>query len=192
MTGVERSVRILTVCTHNRTRSVMMETLLRSMLVERLGAERVVVASAGFGPPGMPAIPEAVEAMERRGFDVSMHRSRPIDAGVLADIDLVLTAERDHVVRVASIDPAVFRRTMTLPEFLTRSADDVRAGASTEGLRARVQALTSSRTALAYLRDPIEEIADPTGTYGRTFEAAVAALEAQCSMAANLVVHAIR
>ena len=191
MTGADSPVRILTVCTHNRTRSVMMEALLRSMLTDRLGADRVVVTSAGFGPPGMPAIPEAVEAMERRGFDVSTHRSRSVDAPLLADTDLVLTAERDHVVKIASIDQAAFRRAMTLPEFITRSASEIGIGSAGAGRRAHVQTLTASRTALAYLRDPIEEIADPTGTYGRTFEAAVAALEAQCQMAATAIIGSV-
>lgn len=182
-------VRILTVCTHNRTRSVMMEALLRSMLSARLGPDGVVVTSGGFGPAGMPAISEAVEAMARRGLDVSSHRSRQVDGSVLRHSDLILTAERDHVVKIASIDPAAFRRALTLPEFVSTTS---RATGSAGTLADWVTSITSERTAMAYLRDPIEEVDDPTGTTGRTFEHAVVAIEAACSMAATAIVNASR
>jgi protein-tyrosine-phosphatase len=128
-----------------------------------------------------------VAAMARRGLDVSGHRSRKVDRAVLHDIDLVLTAERDHVVNVASIDPAAFRTAMTLPEFVGATA---RATASEGDLAGWVASLTSTRTAMAYLRDPIEEIDDPTGTAGRTFERAVIAIEASCATAASALVRA--
>ena len=51
-----RPVRILTVCSHNRTRSVMAAALLESKLNERLGAGVVLIRSSGFGPIDLPAI----------------------------------------------------------------------------------------------------------------------------------------
>ncbi len=175
--------RILTVCTHNRTRSVMMAALIGSMLDDRLGAGAVVIESAGFGPPDIPAIADAVDAMRRRGLDVSAHRSRQATAEIVRSADLILTAERDHVVRIASLDPAAFRRSMTLPEFITAASRSF----STDRGTAWVQELTGSRTAQAYLRDPIEEVDDPTGLPGRAFEAAVVDIEGQCSMAAAVI-----
>jgi protein-tyrosine-phosphatase len=178
-------LRIVTVCTHNRTRSVMMAALIGTMLHERVGPAAAVVRSAGFGPPDLPAISEAVDAMRRRGLDVSGHRSRQANAEILQSAALILTAERDHVIRIVSIDPTGFRRTMTLPEFLALAS---RADDSHDGdVREWVQGLTADRTPVDFLRDPIGEIDDPTGLSGRAFESAVVALEAQCSMAATLL-----
>jgi len=167
----------------------MMAALIGAMLDERSGPSAAVVRSAGFGPPDIPAIADAVDAMRRRGLDVSGHRSRQADREIVGSADLILTAERDHVIRIVSIDPTALRRTMTLPEFiaLASRADDAHDGA----VREWVQALTANRTAQAYLRDPIEEIDDPTGLPRRAFESAVVALEVQCSMAANLLARAL-
>ena len=145
----------------------MMAALIGSMLDERAGPGAAVVSSAGFGPPDIPAISDAVDAMRRRGLDVSGHRSRQANAEIVRPADLILTAEREHVIRIASIEPAAFRRTMTLPEFLALAsrADD----AHHEGRGATLEwvlGLTANRTAQAYLRDPIEEIDDPTGLPG--------------------------
>ena len=98
-------LRILTVCSHNRTRSVMMAALLDQLLTERLGADSVVVRSSGFGPPGLPAIDDAVRAMRRRGLDVSHHRSTTTTSALVDGADLIITAERDHVVKIAVTVP---------------------------------------------------------------------------------------
>ena len=52
-------MRILTVCTHNRTRSVLFEALLGRHLHE-CGVD-AQLASAGTGVPGFPPMPEVVE-----------------------------------------------------------------------------------------------------------------------------------
>jgi protein-tyrosine-phosphatase len=179
MSSSTAPVRVLTVCTHNRTRSVMMAALLRSE------SDRLDVRSAGFGPAGLPAIPDAVDAMRRRGLDVSSHRSAQVDGEALEWADVILTAERDHVVRIAAIEPDAFGRALTLPEFLER-LDGVRPWSSDP--RARVRELTTGRTAAQYLRDPIGEIADPTGWSPRAFEAAVVELDERCALAAAALV----
>ena len=61
------SLRILTVCSHNRTRSVMSAAMLQSMLTERLGEGAVQIRTSGVGPVDLPPIYEAVDAMRRRG-----------------------------------------------------------------------------------------------------------------------------
>jgi protein-tyrosine-phosphatase len=173
-------LRILTVCSHNRTRSVMMAALLDQLLTERLGAGGVVVRSSGFGPPGLPAIDDAVRAMRRRGLDVSHHRSTATTPALVDGADLIITAERDHVVKIASLSPAAFRRSLTLPEFLERAAVDP-AARNDGGVRTWVESLTAGRTAAGYLRDRIPEVADPTGSSPRVFEAATAEIERQCA-----------
>jgi protein-tyrosine-phosphatase len=190
-------VRILTVCSHNRTRSVMMAALLESVLADRLGEGRVVVRSSGFGPEGIPAIDDAVAAMKRRGLDVSQHRSRGTTAALVDAADVIITAERDHVVKIAALSPPAFRRTMTLPELLARGADCPLAeqdALSEPGaaVRAWVESLTAGRTAGAYLRETVPEVSDPTGSMPRAFEAAVVTIERECAEAAALLERAAR
>ncbi len=164
----------------------MMAALLESMLAERLGEEAAVqILTSGFGPVDLPPIDDAVDAMRRRGLDVSAHRSSTTTASLVDGADLILTAERGHVVKIAALSPAAFPRAMTLPEFLSAAANGSGQGVE---LRAWVQSLTHERTAGAYLRDDIPEVADPTGSSPRAFEAAVVAIELQCSeVAAHLV-----
>jgi len=96
----------------------------------------------------------------------------------------MLTAERDHLIRIASIDAAAYRHALTLPEFIGAASRSV---ADRAGFASWLQALTGSRTSLAYLRDRIEEVDDPTGLPARAFEAAAVDIEVQCSMAAAII-----
>jgi len=156
----------------------MSAALLESKLTERLGASALQLRSSGFGPVGLPPIDDAVDAMRRRGLDVSGHRSSSTTASLVDGADLILTAERDHVVKIAALSPEAFRRAMTLPEFLAAAAlgDDDADG----DLRSWVKSLTAERTAGEYLRANVPEVADPTGSMPRAFEAAVVAIEQQC------------
>jgi protein-tyrosine-phosphatase len=156
----------------------MMAALLESMLDERLGEGAVELDNSGFGPVGLPPIDDAIAAMERRGLDVSEHRSSATTVSLVDAADLILTAERDHVVKIAALSPAAFRRAMTLPEFLDASADASVGGSG--DLRSWATSLTASRTAGAYLRAAVPEVADPTGSSARAFELAVEAIEQRC------------
>jgi len=182
------SLRILTVCSHNRTRSVMMAALLESMLSERVGP--VAVRSSGFGPQGVAAIDDAVEAMKRLGLDVSEHRSRATTAALVDGADVIITAERAHVVKIAALSPSAFARAMTLPELLARAADAPPAPDGAD-VRSWVESLTAERTAGAYLREQVPEVADPTGSIPRLFEAAVVTLERQCAEASALLARVV-
>jgi protein-tyrosine phosphatase len=162
----------------------MMAALLESMLDERLDVGVVQIDTSGFGPVGLPPIDEAVAAMERRGLDVSAHRSSPTTASVVEDADLILTAERDHVVKIAALSPGAFRRALTLPEFLDACADGRGGGAGDNDLRSWAASLTEGRTAGSYLRAVVPDVADPTGSSPRAFELAVAAIEQRCREAA--------
>ena len=155
----------------------MVAAMLSAMLTERLGEGAVQIRSSGFGPVDLPAIDDAVDAMRRRGLDVSAHRSSATTASLVDGADLILTAERDHVVKIAALSPDAFRRALTLPEFL--AAADGGHGDDTD-VRSWVQLLTEERTAGKYLRAAIPEVADPTGSIPRVFEGAVVALEQQC------------
>jgi protein-tyrosine-phosphatase len=167
----------------------MIEAMLDSMLRERLGEGSVDVHSSGFGPVGLPPIDEAVEAMRRRGFDVSSHRSTATTRELVERADVILTAERQHVVKIAALSPDAFRQAMTLPEFLAAAASSASSGA--DGVRSWIRSLTEQRTASAYLREPVPEVADPTGSVSRVFEAAVVTIEQQCREVAALLVSAV-
>ncbi len=163
----------------------MMAALLESMLTERLGPDAVQIRSSGFGPVDLPAIDDAVAAMQRRGLDVSAHRSSSTTSSLVDGADLILTAERDHVVKIAALSSDAFRRALTLPEFLAAAAQGGVDGAETDAgarevLRSWVESLTGERSAGAYLRAAVPEVADPTGSPPREFEAAVAGIEQQC------------
>lgn len=172
----------------------MMAAMLRAMLDDRLGEGAVQIRSSGFGPVDLPPIDDAVDAMRRRGLDVSAHRSSTTTAVLVDGSDLILTAERDHVVKIAAMSRGAFRRAMTLPEFLAAAAaqggHDLESDTGVD-VRSWVESLTEDRTASAYLRDAVPEVADPTGSTPRAFEVAVSAIEQQCREAATyLAAHA--
>ena len=170
--------KILTVCTHNRTRSVMSMAMLQAGFDRRIGPGRVEVRSLGFGPEGRAAIGDAVDAMQRRGLDVTRHRSERVTADRLEWADLILTSEKDHVIKIASESPPAFARSFTLPEFCDRLTVDP--AAQGRSLTAWIADLSAGRRAGEYLRGRIPEVADPTGSSRRRFEAATARIEEMC------------
>ena len=176
---------ILTVCSHNRTRSVMTMAMLQRNLDGLLGAGAVVVRSLGFGPDDMPSIPDAVAAMARRGLDTSAHRSRQVTERNIEVPDLILTADVDHVIKIAAISPSAYRRSMTMPEFLELAAQ--REAPAGIGLRGWTTELTADRTARDYINAGVGEIFDPTGSSPRVFERSVVEMEEMCALAATLI-----
>lgn len=76
--------RVLILCTHNSARSQMAEGFLR-----HLTEGRVEVASAGT--QATEVRPEAIEAMRKRGIDISSHTSKTMDQFVGLPWDYVIT-----------------------------------------------------------------------------------------------------
>ena len=151
---------VLCVCTHNRTRSVLMGAFLHRQRL--LAGVPLGVRTAGFETPGLPPTAETVRRMEQAGIDVRAHRSRPVTDDDIDHADLVLTAERRHVVMIAGRRPAAFTKTFTLPEAVDRSAAHGRRSAT--DVTDWIAALDEGRPrAMAYLDATIGEIEDPTG-----------------------------
>lgn len=89
---------ILFVCTANLIRSPMAAALFRvRLMMNEPEWRRWRVDSAGtWAASGHPAAVEAQMVMQRRGLDISAHRSRPVTFELLRRYRLVLTMESGH------------------------------------------------------------------------------------------------
>lgn len=150
---------LLCVCTYNQSRSVMMGAFLRDHLAQRGIGPEVSVATAGLHGGGHPPTSYALAQLGHRGWLVHGHVSRAVDADRLADRDLVVTAERAHVVSIAGRWPHLFDRTFTLPE-LVGLLDTI--APTAVDVRARLSAARTEKS--VYLDAPeVGEIAEPGG-----------------------------
>ncbi|PZF07715.1 low molecular weight phosphatase family protein [Curtobacterium sp. MCLR17_040] len=110
------TMRILFVCSGNICRS----PLGAQVLTARLGpdAPAFVVESAGtIADDGAAMDAAAAEQSVRLGGDPSAHRSRYLTAEIVANADLVLTAERSHRAAAVSLAPRASKRTFTIKQF---------------------------------------------------------------------------
>lgn len=81
---------ILVVCTGNICRSPAAAAL----LADRLGGRNIQVHSAGLSPlTGRPVDPPVLDLMGQKGYNLSAHRARPLDAGLVREADLILVME---------------------------------------------------------------------------------------------------
>jgi protein-tyrosine phosphatase len=156
---VTRPWRFLVVCTFNQVRSVAMQAHLSAALAGRHLPSKVM--SGGFARPGMPPLPTAVAALAADGLDVAAHHSHSISARTVHGADLILTAERLHVMRLCEREPSAFHRTFTLPEFVARAeAVGPRGGQS---LQQWVATVATGRTPASFVAEQVPEVADPAG-----------------------------
>lgn len=111
---------VLVVCSANQCRSPLAGAFLaREVALHGLPVD---VVTAGFrARPGSPATRGTREAAEHLGIDLSPHRSRAVDVDLLAGADLVVGMERLHVREAVVLEPAVWRRSFTLPELVRRA-----------------------------------------------------------------------
>ncbi len=96
------AMHLLCLCTGNTCRSPMLMTLLRDALVRADRAD-VTVSSAGTAAaPGEAASNGAVAAMTRRGLSLTEHRSRPLSAVALDQVDQVWCMSSAHAAAARS------------------------------------------------------------------------------------------
>ena len=108
-------------CTANICRSAYAELMARHVLG---GDTSVEVGSAGtHGYLGHPLDEPMAAQLRARGVDPDGFRSRRLTARMVADADVVLTAETVHRQRILEDQPEVFRRVFTLGQ-LARALDD--------------------------------------------------------------------
>lgn len=155
------TLNIVTMCTHNRTRSVLMGALLGTHLAELAVEHRIF--TAGMSGDDLPATEPTVRLLAQRGIDVSSHRSSFIGDEVMAAADLVVTAEVQHVVFVGGRWQGSFARAFTLPELVQRAeAVGPRVGSTLTDWLEKVN--DGRAEGSDYMSDPaILEVADPTG-----------------------------
>ncbi len=105
---------VLFVCSGNTCRSPMAEATARWLAARARGLSLEESSRTGLrflsagtqALPGLPASEGAREALLEWGLDLSAHRSRPISAYLLQEVDLVLGMTRAHLARVQALRPA--------------------------------------------------------------------------------------
>ncbi len=102
----------------------MAEALFMSKLASRNVDDEFNVQSAGtWGEDGLPAAPEAVQALLQRGIDISQHRSRIITVDIMGKADLILTMERNHKEALVTEFPQKENQIFTLTEVVDQNYD---------------------------------------------------------------------
>jgi arsenate reductase len=94
--------RVLILCTGNSARSQMAEGLLR-----HTAGDMFEVQSAGVSPSSVR--PEAIEAMDEIGIDISRHRSKSVDEFMGQDFDYIITV-CDNAKETCPVFPGKARR----------------------------------------------------------------------------------
>lgn len=98
-------VRVLFVCLGNICRSPTAEGVFRRQVADAGLAHAIEVRSAGTHAyhVGNPADPRSLSAARRRGYDLSTHRARRVDASDFRDFDYVLAMDADNLHHLRSV-----------------------------------------------------------------------------------------
>jgi protein-tyrosine phosphatase len=116
---------ILFVCTGNQYRSPVAAAYL-TRLLQKEGLDDWRVASAGtWAVAGKPAPAAAQAAAQALGLDLAGHSTRPVDAAMLADYNLILAMEQGQKEALGIEFPAEAPRTYLLAEMLDGPPFDI-------------------------------------------------------------------
>lgn len=127
---------VLVVCTANQHRSPLAEHQLRHA-ARAAGLDWTVSSAGVYAVAGRPIDPDVAAVLGELGIQPAAHwTSRRLNAAMIEQADLVLTAERAHRAAVTALVPTAVTRTFTLLEFarsLPAEATD-RADGTPQGL----------------------------------------------------------
>lgn len=139
---------IISLCTGNAARSVMLGALLR---LER--PELVVVTAGTHVVDGQPISRRTRAGLADIGLQADDHRSRQLDPEDLPGTDVVIAMAHEHVAWMRRHHPDLADRTATIRHL----ADTLPPGA--DPLRDRVRALALA----GWTPDPAGDVIDPAG-----------------------------
>lgn len=155
--------RIVVVCTANMIRSPFVAGLLASRWAAGAAAGLVVESAGTAARSDLPVTEEVARLARTYRFDLTAHRSRRLDEGVLQTGDTVLCAERAHRRVVLDLRPDLISSVFTVREFARLvEAPQIRAVASNWPalVRAAARARLAARAPGA---DGDDDIVDPVG-----------------------------
>jgi protein-tyrosine-phosphatase len=117
---------ILFVCTANRFRSPLVEAFFCSELFKNGTPGEWHVGSAGtWALPGLPPLAEAITAAKEMGLDISLHRSRSVNAILMREATLVLVMESNHKEALDIEFPEYHERIFPLTEVILGAKYDL-------------------------------------------------------------------
>lgn len=88
-------MKILFVCTGNTCRSAMAAAMMAD-IAEKNDLDVLIDSAGVFAEIGEKATPEAIRAMERRGIDLTGHRTKPLTDELIDMADLILVMTSAH------------------------------------------------------------------------------------------------
>ena len=163
----------------------MSQGILRSIAAE-MGSS-AEITSAGFLFHDRPADSFAAETMKERGIDLSEHRSRIVNRGMLEEADVVLTMTREHVRDAALKNKDAFRKIFPIKEFARRATGVGRFEPGTD-LDAWLTEVNGDRSPRLYLMDlQADKIDDPIGGSMSEFRECADGLTLLCQTTAKLL-----
>ncbi|MCX5665796.1 MAG: low molecular weight protein arginine phosphatase, partial [Candidatus Omnitrophica bacterium] len=114
---MDKTKKILFVCTGNSCRSIMAEALMKDAL-KGLGKNDIRVNSAGVSAiDGFHPTRETIEAMKRERIDVSGFRSKALTDEMIMDSDLILVMAAHHMDDIIKRVPEARSKTHILKQY---------------------------------------------------------------------------